>query len=86
MTKLYGQGYDGCSTMAGNEGGVQAKVKSKYPKAVFVHCCLHGLNLVVIDLNAFPEIRNSIGTIKSFIKFFRESPKRRSIIPNVPLQ
>uniref|UniRef100_A0A6I8QP26 HAT C-terminal dimerisation domain-containing protein n=1 Tax=Xenopus tropicalis TaxID=8364 RepID=A0A6I8QP26_XENTR len=85
IDKLYGQGYDGCSTMAGKEGGVQAKIKEKYPRAIFVHCASHKLNLVVNNLNAVPEIRNAIGSVKAIIKFFRESPKRRSLIPNVPL-
>uniref|UniRef100_A0A6I8SVT0 TTF-type domain-containing protein n=1 Tax=Xenopus tropicalis TaxID=8364 RepID=A0A6I8SVT0_XENTR len=85
MDKLYGQGYDGCSTMAGKEGGVQAKIKEKYPRAIFVYCASHKLNLVVNDLKAVPDIRNAIGSGKAIIKFFRESPKRRSLIPNVPL-
>ncbi|KAM4697848.1 zinc finger MYM-type protein 1-like [Rhinophrynus dorsalis] len=85
LEKLHGQGYDGCSTMAGKEGGVQAIIKRKYPKATFAHCAAHKLNLVVNDLNAVPDIRNCVGTVKAIIKFFRESPKRRSLIPNVPL-
>ena len=31
MSKLVGQGYDGCSAIAGIEGGVQAIVKRKFP-------------------------------------------------------
>lgn len=85
LDKLLGQGYDGCSTMAGKDNGVQAKIRNLYPKAAFVHCSSHRLNLVVNDLNAVSAVRNSIGTIKSIIKFFRESPKRRSLVPNVPL-
>lgn len=50
-----------------------------------VHCASHRLNLVVNDLNKLSEIRNTIGTIKTIITFFRESPNRRSTIPNIPL-
>ena len=32
MTKLVGQGYDGCSTMAGKEGGVQAIIRKNTQK------------------------------------------------------
>ena len=85
MTKLVGQGYYGCSTMAGKEGGVQAIIRKKYPKAAFVHCSSHKLNLVVNDLNNVNAVRNTIGTIKSIIVFFRESSQRRKLIPNVPL-
>ena len=85
LDRLLGQGYDGCSTMAGKDNGVQSRIRMKYPKAAFVHCSSHRLNLVVNDLSALPQIRNTIGTIKSIIGFFRESPKRSSMIPNVPL-
>lgn len=85
LDKLVGQGYDGCSAMAGKDNGVQAKIRHLYPKAAFVHCSAHRLNLVVNDLNAVPTIRNAIGTIKSIITFFRESPKRRAMVPNIPL-
>ena len=85
LDHLLGQGYDGCSTMAGKDNGVQSRIRMKYPKAAFVHCSSHRLNLVVNDLSSLPQIRNTIGTIKSIIGFFRESPKRRSMIPNVPL-
>ncbi|XP_068127350.1 52 kDa repressor of the inhibitor of the protein kinase-like [Hyperolius riggenbachi] len=85
LEKLYGQAYDGCSTMAGKENGVQSKIRSKFPKAAFVHCAAHKLNLVVHDSNAVPDIRNTTGTVKAIIKYFRDSPKRRNMIPNVPL-
>ena len=67
------------------EGGVQAIVKQKFPKAYFVHCSSHRLNLVVNDLNNLTSVRNSVGTIKSVIKFFRDSTIRRHLIPNIPM-
>ena len=50
-----------------------------------MHCSSHRLNLVVNDLNSVMDVRNTVGTIKSIIAFFRDSPKRRAMIPNVPL-
>ena len=85
MDKLIGQGYDGCSAMAGEEGGVQAIIRRRYPKALFVHCSSHRLNLVINDLNKVNEVRNVVGTIKTIINFFRESSQRRRLIPNVPM-
>ena len=38
LNKLHGQGYDGCSTMADKENGVQVRIRSDYLLAVFVHC------------------------------------------------
>lgn len=83
MPKLIGLGFDGCSTMAGKESGVQQRIRAKYPKAVYFHCASHRLNLVVNDLNRVPEIRNTIGTIKQVIRFFRESTLRMKKIPNI---
>ena len=71
--------------MAGKDNGVQARIRNTYPKAVFVHCSSHRLNLVVHDLNSVADVRNTIGTVKYIIKFFRDSPKRRRLVPNIPL-
>lgn len=83
--KCVGQGYDGCSTMSGKDGGVQKILREKYKKALFFHCASHKLNLVVHDLNQIPAIRNTLGTIKEIIKFFRESAQRRKHVPNIPM-
>ncbi|XP_026819188.1 52 kDa repressor of the inhibitor of the protein kinase-like [Rhopalosiphum maidis] len=77
--------FDGCSTMSGKENGVQAIIRKIYPTACYFHCASHKLNLVVNDQNSIPEIRNTIGTVKEIIKFFRESILRRKLIPNIPL-
>ncbi len=36
-SKIRGQCYDGCSTMAGARGGVAAKMQQIEPRAVFTH-------------------------------------------------
>jgi hypothetical protein len=38
LNKLYGQGYDGCATMVGQEGGVSKLIRNKYTKTLFFHC------------------------------------------------
>nr|CAI5832722.1 unnamed protein product [Callosobruchus analis] len=78
-----GFGFDGCSTMAGKEGGVQAILRKKYPRALYFHCSSHKLNLVVNDANAVPEIRNTVATVKDVITFVRESTTRRNYAPNL---
>ncbi|XP_069354562.1 52 kDa repressor of the inhibitor of the protein kinase-like [Maniola hyperantus] len=83
--KCVGQGYDGCSTMSGKDGGVQKILREKYQKALFFHCASHKLNLVVHDLNQIAVIRNTVTTIKEIIKFFRESGLRRKCVPNIPM-
>lgn len=81
--KCVGFGFDGCSTMSGKDGGVQAILRKKYTKALFFHCSSHKLNLVINDLNNLPEIRNAMGTTKDIINFFRESVLRRKLVPNI---
>jgi len=82
---MVGQVYDGCSTMAGKISGVRKRIADKYPNANFFHCNSHKLNLVINNLSDVSEIRNTVGTIKDSINFFRESPIRRKYIPNIPL-
>jgi hypothetical protein len=84
VDSLIGQGYDGCSTMAGNIGGVQARIKHALPNAEFYHCASHRLNLVINSVSSVPEIRDSIAIIKDCIRFFRESPLRRQKVRNLP--
>ena len=62
--------------MAGNVGGIQAKIKEKYPKAAFVRCAARRLNLVVNDINSVAEVRSAIGTVKTIIKFFMREPQK----------
>ncbi|XP_040286004.1 zinc finger MYM-type protein 1-like [Bufo bufo] len=40
-----GQGYDNAATMAGIHGGVQSNIREINPKALFVPCANHSLNL-----------------------------------------
>lgn len=45
--KLVGQCYDGASIMAGHINSLQAKIKEIAPNALFTHCLVHRLNLVL---------------------------------------
>ena len=83
--KMHGQGYDRCKTMTRKDNSVQARIRRKHPKETFVHCASHRLNLVVNDLNSVVNVRNTYGTIKAFIKYSRDCPKRRKLISNIPL-
>lgn len=49
MIKLIAQTYDGAAVNAGQYNGLAAKVKSKYPEALFTICYAHKLNLVLQD-------------------------------------
>ena len=46
---LGGQGYDNAANMKGVRKGVQNRILEKYPRAFYVPCACHSLNLVVND-------------------------------------
>jgi len=45
--KLVAQTYDGAAVMSGHLNGLQSKVLEKYPKAMFIHCYAHVINLIL---------------------------------------
>lgn len=80
---LVGQGYDGAAVMSGQFKGVRSLISGKYPRAKFVHCSAHTLNLVIAHSCEIPIIRNCIGTVKSVINFFRISSLRTDVLDGI---
>ena len=63
---------------------IQKRSYDKYPRAVFLRCASHCLNLVIIDQSKISIIKIT-GDIK-IIRFFRKCFKRRvSLEINIPL-
>ena len=46
---IVSQGYDGAAVMSGKCSGVQERLREAAPYAVYIHCYVHTLNLVLID-------------------------------------
>ena len=46
---IVSQGYDGTAFMSGRCTGVQQRLRSAVPYAMYVHCYAHTLNLVLVD-------------------------------------
>lgn len=79
MKLLRGQCYDGASNVSGKISGLQARIREIEPRALFVHCSAHTLNLVVQDaIEDITAARNFIGIVKGIINFIRDSPKRQA--------
>lgn len=75
--KVVAQSYDGAIVMSGDKAGVQALVKQRFPKAGYIHCRAHVLNLVL--LHSCMKNKNCskfFNTISSLAAFFSQSPKR----------
>ena len=45
ISNCRGQAYDGAANMVGHLNGVAAKIQQDEPRAHFVHCVAHSLNL-----------------------------------------
>jgi len=73
---IFGQGYDGASTMSGEFHGVQPYIREKYHLALYSHCAANSFNLAVSAACSIPQIRNCLGTVQSIYNFFN-TPKRQ---------
>lgn len=76
IKNIRGQGYDGASNMSSDNVGVQRRIKEQSPKAAYVHCSGHCLNLVIAHSCSLPQIRNALDKLKQVSLFFQGSPKR----------
>ena len=68
--------------------GLQAKVLTENPKALYLYCFGHQLNLVVQDsLKAIPEVAIALERMHAVVQFIKNSPKKwdrfKSIVNSV---
>jgi len=81
IANLRGQGYDNGSNMKGKNNGVQRKILDINPRAFFVPCNSHSLNLVINDaakccLNAI----SFFNLIQSIYTYFSSSTQRWTVL------
>jgi hypothetical protein len=87
MVNCRGQGYDGASNMSGVYGGVSSLILNEHPKATYVHCVAHCLDLAIHDvINQCAVIGNCMSFVKEIIDFIRRSPKRLAILKEISNQ
>lgn len=74
-----GQAYDGAANMSGHYKGLQSRILKQNPKALYVHCQAHCLNLVLIE-SAKSNICfvNFFNLIEKLYTFMANSSKRHS--------
>ena len=76
-----GQSYDNGSNMRGKNNGVQARILSLNPKALYVPCAAHSLNLVICDAaKASSHTITFFGTVARLFSIFSSSPARWAIL------
>ena len=69
--------------MSSQRVGVQTNILRHAPKAVYVHCAAHCLNLIVSHVCSLQPIRNMIDKITQVCLFFSYSPKRNGLLTAV---
>ncbi|XP_068235844.1 uncharacterized protein [Palaemon carinicauda] len=70
---MRGQGYDGVANMSGIYNGLQSRLQRLNPKALYVHCHAHSLNLVLVE---------SAKSRTQFVTFFSMVEKLYAFISN----
>lgn len=78
---LYGQRYNGASNMTGKCNGVQAVIKAKYTKALYIYCVAHSFNLVICTSSDIKSIWYCLGMYVWLYVFFN-TPKRQNDLLN----
>lgn len=70
INNCHGQCYDGAANMCGSRNGVATQIASEEPRAVFVYCYGHVLNLAAGDtVKKNKYFRYYLGDIKTFEVF-----------------
>jgi hypothetical protein len=84
MVELVGQTYDGAAVMAGELNGLQKKIKSVASQALFSHCYVHKLNLVLQDsCTQIRECRIFFSNVSGFSAFFTKSTKCTNLLDSI---
>lgn len=82
--KLIAQAYDGANVMSGSVGGVQAKMREKYPFAYFVHCYAHQLNLIMQKAaSQNTQVRVFFSDLSGIPAFFSNSSHRSDMLEQI---
>jgi hypothetical protein len=86
LNKLIGQGYDDAGNMSGQFIGEQLRIRQIYPKAIFVHCASHRLNLVLSSALSTKNVRNCLGVIKDINNLFKNNALAEKTLKNSTLE
>lgn len=81
VENIRGQGYDNGSNMRGKESGVQKRILDVNPRAFYVPCCSHTLNLVVNDAaSCCVEVTTFFDVVQRTYVFFSASTRRWDVL------
>ena len=81
VQNIRGQGYDNGANMRGKDIGLQKRILNVNPRATFVPCAAHCLNLVLNDaVSINNEIVGFFDIVQELFNFFSASPYRWNIL------
>ena len=87
LENCHGQCYDGAAAMSGKRSGVATQLQMDNPKAVYIHCYGHSVNLAIQDtMKESKPARESLDTVAEICKLISRSPKRNEELEKVRLE
>ena len=77
LSKCRGQCYDSASNMSGPKSGVAKKLRDEEPRALYLHCHGHALNLATGDaIKKYKVTKDALDVVFKVSKLVKFSPKR----------
>jgi len=87
INKCVAECYDGASVMSGCFTGVQTRIQSIVPQAIYIHCYAHRLNLCLVHtLNSISGISEFFQTVQGIYKFIMNSQNRYELYVEIQKQ
>lgn len=84
LEDIRGQCYDGAANMKGAKTGVAARIMQDEPRAIYIHCMGHSLNLAVQDtVKQNRVLKDCLDYSYELIKLIKKSPRRSSLLDNI---
>lgn len=81
LNRCRGQCYDGASTMSGKHTGVCTQIQTKEPRAMYIHCMGHSLNLAVQDTCRSIQVMSAaLDVVLELSKIFKYSAKKKAML------
>ncbi|XP_028080066.1 uncharacterized protein LOC114281715 [Camellia sinensis] len=80
ISDIRGQGYDNDSNMKGKHKGVQKRLLEINPRAFYIPCGCHSLNIALCDMaNSGPKAISFFGVLQYIYLLFSSSTKRQKV-------
>ena len=77
LANCCGQAYDGAANMSGCINGIAQRILNEQPKAHYMHCAAHSLNLCLQDCGTkCKSVRDALSITTEISSIIRSSPKR----------